>query len=411
MTVKSSVSGWSVSRPRRSTSGLSVRKLLGPAALRPAEASGSRAAGRRRRPGSAGAMTMPGEQRDAADERGRVDQRRVRAEPAAAAPRPVRSRAAPGAGASGTRARRSRSRSSSRCGARSVPSVDANTKSRSDGTTAASVASDRNASASAVAATTRGEHHAEQQHAVGDRHRRATGAEHCQPSPSRWASASSVPGPGEAVGGARRRDHPARRRAATTDDRDDDEHRARPAPAARDRADRVGEERGADDRERERAVVEHPPEPERGRDRQRGERGRGVQPGPVGRSSAASPGPRRAPAVTIAASHASANAPGGPVDRSTDAGRRPRRRRAGLGSRPGGTSTSGALGRAERGDRVELRAGRASPYRDEQAAAHLRPAAGGRRRRGGRARPARTTASWSMISASTADAVAAGRCR
>ena len=77
-----------------------------------------------------------------------------------------------------------------------MPRVEANTKSSSDGTTAASVASDRNASASAVAATV----------AVSTMHSSSTpwvtgtGARPvrntCQPLPNRRARVSNVPTPG-----------------------------------------------------------------------------------------------------------------------------------------------------------------------------------------------------------------------
>ena len=77
-----------------------------------------------------------------------------------------------------------------------MPSVDAKTKSRSDGTTAASVASDRNASASAVAATiavsTMQSRRTPSVTGTGARPVRNTS----QPSPSRRASTSIVPGPG-----------------------------------------------------------------------------------------------------------------------------------------------------------------------------------------------------------------------
>ena len=87
-----------------------------------------------------------------------------------------------------------------------VPSVDAKTKSSSDGTTAASVASERNASASAAAATIAVRTMQSSSDTVCDRDRRVTGAEDVPPvaepvrqrrpsCPSRVCRRWSCPGP------------------------------------------------------------------------------------------------------------------------------------------------------------------------------------------------------------------------
>ena len=121
-----------------------------------------------------------------------------------------------------------------------------------------------------------GEHHAEQQDAVGDRHRRATGAEHVPSVGQAMGERLDRARARDAVRRARRRDH---EREIDDDerDRDDGEGEPGPAPSSRVPADEVGEQRRSDDRQREGAVREHASEPERRGDRERGEGARRVQ--------------------------------------------------------------------------------------------------------------------------------------